>query len=88
MVSVQLMPTLKVARSQAANSSLLRTEFESAWKILDPSTITHDGQGSYSYVGTGITSSDGVALIKTKYPLDPNRDGGMSCFEMTLTDTG
>lgn len=81
------MPTLKVARRQA-NASVSKADFESVWAVVDPKNISYEGQGVFSYTGAGGTSQDDIGLIKTKFPLDPNGMGGISSFEMTLTETG
>ena len=84
---MQTMPTLKVARRQGGISSP-RAEFGSVWSVLDTKNVSYDGQGVYSYVGSGGAAQDDIGLIKTKFPLDPNRTGGISCFEVTLSETG
>ena len=80
------MPTLKVARRQTSTASP-HAEFGSVWSILD-TNISYEGQGVYSYVGGGGVSQEDIGLIKTKFPLDPNRSGGISSFEVTHTETG
>ena len=82
------MPTLKVARKEAGSNSAYNADFGSVWSILNYRNITHEGQGLYCYVGAGGTGEDDVGVLRTKYPLDPNRMGGMSSFEITLTSTG
>ena len=81
------MPTLKVARKQAS-SSQVRADFASVWNVLDSKNICYEGQGLYSYIGKGGADQDDIGLIKTKFPLDLSRMGGMSSFEVTLTSTG
>lgn len=81
------MPTLKVARRQAS-APTLRADFGSVWSILDPKNISYEGQGLYSYIGKGGAEQEDVGLMKTKFPLDPNRMGGIASFEVTLTETG
>ena len=77
------MPTLKVARGK---SGAIKANFGAVWSIVNENNIIHEGQGLYSYVGGGGT--DHVGLIKTNNPLDPDRNGGISSFEITLRDTG
>lgn len=79
------MPTLKVARSQA---STLRADFHSVWAVLDAGNVSCQGQGLYWYVGKGGTDHEDVGLMKTKFPLDPTRMGGIASFEILLTETG
>lgn len=81
------MPTLKVARRQAS-APTHRADFGSVWSILDPKNISYEGQGLYCYVGEGQGEQKDVGLIKTNFPLDPNRMGGIASFEVTLTETG
>ena len=81
------MPTLKVARRQASGP-ILQADFESVWSVLDPKNVSYDGQGTYSYIGKGGVEQEDVGLIKTKFPLDPSRTGGVSRFEVTLAETG
>ena len=81
------MPTLKVARKQASNSTL-KADFGSVWSVLDLKNICYEGQGLYSYIGDGGSDQDDIGQIKSKFPLDLNKMGGMSSFEITLTDTG
>ncbi len=82
------MPTLKVARKQASRSATLRADFGSVWSVLDLKNICYEGQGLYSYIGEGDADQDDIGLIKTKLPLDLNRMGGISSFEILLTDPG
>lgn len=81
------MPTLKVARRKTGTSTH-RADFGSVWSVVDPTNISYDGEGLYSYIGKGGENQDDIGLIKTKFPLDPNRMGGISSFEITLTETG
>lgn len=81
------MPTLKVARRQAS-APTLRADFGSVWSVLDPKNISFEGQGLYSYVGEGGAEQEDVGLVKTKFPLDPCRMGGISSFEVTLIEIG
>ena len=79
------MPTLKVARSK---TSTLRADFDSVWAVLDGGNVSCQGQGLYWYVGKGGSDRGDVGLIKTKFPLDPTRMGGIASFEINLTETG
>lgn len=79
------MPTLKVARKHTV---AVRAEFGSVWSIVDTRNICYEGEGVYSYVGSGDGCQEDTGLIKTKFPLDPTRTGGISTFEITLTETG
>lgn len=83
----KIMPTLKVARRQAS-APTLRADFGSVWSVLDSKNISFDGQGLYSYIGEGGVEQEDVGLVKTNFPLDPCRMGGVSSYEVTLTDTG
>ena len=83
------MPTLKVARKQASSSASIKlADFGSVWSVLDLKNICYEGEGLYAYIGEGGADQDDIGLIKTKFPLDLNRMGGISSFEVTLTDTG
>ena len=81
------MPTLKVARRQAASATVL-ADFGSVWCVADARTVSYEGQGVYSYVGGGEGKPEDTGFIKTKSPLDPNRNGGIAGFEVTLTEPG
>lgn len=81
------MPTLKVARRQGSTPTL-RADYGSVWSVVDPKNVSCDGQGLVSYIGEGGAKQEDVGLIKMKFPLDPNRMGGIASFEITLTETG
>ena len=82
------MPSLKTIGEQAAASATkLHGNFEAVWSVLDPSKVTHDGQGQYSYTGAGRTSEN-IGTIRTIRPLDPKHKSGMSTFEVTIVDPG
>jgi hypothetical protein len=74
------------ARRQASTTPTLRADFGSVWSILDSKYVSYESQGLYSYTGTG--KQEDVGVIKTKFPLDPNRSGGIASFEITLTEAG
>ena len=84
------MPSLKtIGQQQAAvaSASRLQGNFDAVWSISDPasSSVSHDGQGVYSYIaGPGGS----IGSIRTIRPLDPLRKDGMSSFEVTIVDTG
>ena len=81
------MPTLKAARRLAANAPV-QADFGSVWSVVDSQNVSYEGQGLYAYVGAGSTKPEDVGLIRTKFPLDCNRKGGIASFEITLTDMG
>ena len=82
------MPSLKtIGKQAAASATKLHGNFEAVWSILDPSKVTHDGQGLYSYTGAGGTSEN-IGTIRTMRPLDPQHKIGMSTFEVTIVDPG
>lgn len=82
------MPSLKTIGEQAAaTASKLHSNFEAVWSVLDPSKVTHDGQGLYSYTGAGGTSEN-IGTIRTIRPLDPQHKTGMSTLEVAIVDPG
>ena len=82
------MPSLKtIGQQAAASASKLHGNFEGVWRVLDPSKVTHDGQGQYSYKGVGGTSEN-IGSLRTIRPLDPQHKDGMSSFEVTILDPG
>lgn len=81
------MPTLKAARRQTSGSAP-NADFGSVWNVLDAKNVLYEGQGVYSYVGAGTAEQEDIGLIKTRFPLDPYRMGGISSFEITLIDPG
>ena len=82
------MPSLKtVGKQAAASASRLHGNFEAVWTIVDPSNITHDGQGQYSYTGAGGTGEN-IGTVRTMRPLDPQHKIGMSTFEVTIVEPG
>ena len=85
------MPSLKTLGQQqaaaAASASKLHGNFDAVWSTSDPSKVSHDGQGIYSYTGSG-GNTESIGSIRTIRPLDPLRKNGMSSFEVTIVDTG
>ena len=82
------MPSLKDARKIIKTGSTQFNDFPSVWSILDRNNVFHEGKGVYSYTGTGRSGEQDVGLIKTIFPLDSSRSGGMTSFEIHLTKTG
>ena len=82
------MPSLKTIGEQAAASaSKVQGNFDAVWAAVDPSKVSHDGQGLYSYTGAGGTSEN-IGTIRTVRPLDPQHKNGMSTYEVTVVDPG
>lgn len=81
------MPTLKAARGNNGDSRSQFTDFPAVWCVVDPSNIVYDGNGKYSYAGSG-ENDKAVGLIKTFNPLDSSRSGGISSFEVIVSSTG
>ena len=79
------MPTLTVARGRKYGS--IKADFEAVWDISDPRNIAHDGQGLYSYTGSGERNEEDIGTVRTLKPLDPLR-GGITSFEITVVNTG
>ena len=79
------MPTLTVARGRKYGS--VKADFEAVWDISDPRNIAHDGQGLYSYTGSGERNEEDIGTVRTLKPLDPLR-GGVTSFEITIVNTG
>ena len=88
------MPSLKtIGQQQAAaiaSASKLHGNFDAVWSTPDPSKVSHDGQGVYSYTVAGGSGGDigNIGNIRTIRPLDPLRKDGMSSFAVTVVDTG
>ena len=62
--------------------------FNAVWRIVDPTNVSHDGHGIYSYIGEGGSNEKDIASIRTVSPLDPSKKEGLSSFEVTLLDPG
>ena len=82
------MPSLKtIGQQAAASASKLQGNFDAVWSTPNPSKVSHDGQGGYSYVGSG-GNSENIGSIRTMRPLDPLHKDGMSSFEVTIVEPG
>ena len=79
------MPTLTVARGRKHGS--VKADYEAVWEISDPRNVAHDGQGLYSYTGSGESNEEDIGTVRTVKPLDPLR-GGITSFEVTVVNTG
>ena len=85
------MPSLKTIGQQqaaaAASASKLQGNFDAVWSTSDPSKVSHDGQGVYSYTGSGGNAGN-IGNVRTIWPLDPLHKNRMSSFEVTIVETG
>ena len=84
------MPSLKTIGQQqaAASASKLHGNFDAVWLTSDPSKVSHDGQGLYSYIAGSGGNIENIGSVRTIRPLDPLRKDGMSSFEVTIVETG
>ncbi len=82
------MPNFKITQQHKAPVEPDTDIFNAVWRIVDPTNVSHDGHGVYSYIGEGGSSEKDIASIRTLIPLDPGKSEGISSFEVTLLNTG
>ena len=85
------MPSLKTIGQQqaaAASASKFQGNFDAVWLTSDPSKVSHDGQGGYSYTARSGGNAENIGSMRTIRPLDPLHKEGMSSFAVTIVETG
>ena len=83
------MPSLKAATGgKITGCTPCTADFAAVWSILDPYNVVYGGNGIYSYAGAGGFVKGDVGLVRTISPLDSSRSGGVSSFEIVLSNTG
>ncbi len=82
------MPNFKITQQHKAPVEPDTDIFNAVWRIVDPTNVSHDGHGVYSYIGEGGSSEKDIASIRTLIPLDPGKSEGISAFGVTLLNTG
>lgn len=80
------MPSLNTVKK---HRSTVRVNYDAIWEVRVPQNITHDGQGTYKYVGSGGSTQGDIGTIRTVKPLcHRHQEEGLTSFEITILDTG